>query len=120
MVEWNYDKNKKRTSRMVTPDVKRFTRDGIIENAEQLWSQFWMNFVAEDAPDVEKEKAKKDYLAMVLTDFDKTANMTDAEYVAFYRARKAGMVTEAEELRKHPDFNNQIARINDELRRSIK
>jgi len=120
MVEWNYDKNKKRTSRMITPDVKRFTRDGILENAEQIWSQFWMNFVSEDATDAEKEKAKKDYIALVLTDFDKTSNMTDEEYVAFYRARKAGLVATSEEYRKNPDFSNQIARINEENRRSIK
>jgi hypothetical protein len=115
-MEWLYDNKKRKMSRMLTPDVKRYTRDGIMEYSEKLWKQFVEpNTVKPGASDTERFKAKQAYMNSVVEDFNKMANLTDDEYVAFVRMRRDNMNLTIEEFRATPEFKKQLERVNAEI-----
>jgi hypothetical protein len=117
MSDWLYDNNKRKLSRMLTPDVKRYTREGVMQHAEILWKQFVEpNTVKPKATDAERMRMKRQYMDSVLEDFTRLHNLTDEEFVTFMRMRRENMNLTIEQFRDTPEIKKQIERVNAELR----
>lgn len=116
-MDWVYDNQKRKMSRMITPDVKRYTKAGVLEYAEKIWKQFGEpNMVKKTATDQERAHAAKEYMTMVIEEHARTENLTDDEFVYFMRLRREKMNLTIEEFRTTPEFKKQLERVNAEIR----